>query len=307
MSSEPSEQNATSSVKEDPTYLELHAYSGATKHMGGLNTTKELSERCGIDEHTYLLEVGCGTGATARYLAQKLGCRVMGVDIRQSMIDQARERAARAGVENKVEFRVADATDLPFGDATFDVVLVESVTTFIEDKAAAIGEYARVVKPGGRVGLNEEIWHRTPVPPEIVEYVAFTWDVHAEIPTPEGWVELLKDAGLTVDVASPREYSPLTDLSEVARYGCRDFLHMLWRSAKLYFASPAFRKYMRERRRLPKGLWDYLGYALLVGRKKYSRRLGMSLAGRSRRVSQSTACPGIENRRPAHTALAGRL
>lgn len=42
---------------------------------------------------------------------------------------------------------------------------------------------------------------------------------------------------------------------------------MLWRSAKLYFTSAAFRKYMKDRRRLPKGIWDYLGYALLVGRK----------------------------------------
>jgi hypothetical protein len=42
---------------------------------------------------------------------------------------------------------------------------------------------------------------------------------------------------------------------------------MLGRSAKLYATSPAFRKYVKERRRLPKGIWDYLGYALLVGRK----------------------------------------
>ena len=266
----PDENNSgrgTRSVEEDPTYFELHAYSGATKHMGGLSTTKELIELCGIDERTHVLEVGCGTGATARYMAKKLGCRVMGVDIRPTMIEQARDRAARAHVSERAEFRVADATDLPFEDGTFDVVLVESVTTFIEDKAAAIGEYARVVKSGGCVGLNEEIWHKTPPPREIVEYAAQTWDVQAKIPTLEGWVVLLKASGLTVELASPRRFGPLTDFSELARYGCRDFLTLLWRSTKLYFTSPAFRQYMRERRRLPKGIWDYLGYALLVGRK----------------------------------------
>jgi len=257
----------TSSVEEAPTYLELHAYSGATKHMGGLSTTKELIGLCGVDEGSYVLEVGCGTGATSRYLAQKVGCRVLGVDIRPTMIEQARERAARAQVQDRAEFRVADATHLPFDEATFDVVLVESVTTFVVDKAAAIREYARVVKPGGCVGLNEEMWHQIPVLPEIVEYTAQTWDVQAEILTLEGWVELLEASGLTVELASPRRYGPLTDLSEVARYGCRDFFTMLGRSAKLYATSPAFRKYMRERRRLPKGIWDYLGYALLVGRK----------------------------------------
>jgi SAM-dependent methyltransferase len=260
-------QQQTPSVETDPTYLELHAYSGATKHMGGLSTTKELVELCGITESSYVLEVGCGTGATARYLAQKVGCRVLGVDIRPSMIDQARERAARGGVEERVEFRVADATALPFDGGTFDVVLVESVTTFIQDKAAAIREYARILKPGGCVGLNEELWHQKPVPPEIVEYVAFTWDVRAEIPTLQGWEELLKASGLIMELASPRRYGPLTDFTELARYGCRDFFTMLRRSLRLYLTSPAFRKYMRERRRLPKGIWDYLGYALLVGRK----------------------------------------
>jgi len=257
MPAETNGQSTAPSVEQDPTYLELHAYTGATKHMGGLSTTKELLRLCGIEEDTYVLEVGCGVGATARYMAQKLGCRVMVVDIRPSMIERAQERAARAKVEDRVEFKVADATDLPFEDASFEVVLVESVTTFIEDKAAAIGEYARVLKTGGRVGLNEEIWHQTPVPPEIVEYTAHTWDVQAEILTLEGWVDLLKTAGLSVTTASARMYGPLTDMSELARYGCRDFLTMLWRSTK----------YMKDRRRLPKGIWDYLGYALLVGRK----------------------------------------
>lgn len=256
----------TPGVEEEPTYLELHAYTGATKHMGGLTTTKELISLCGIDESKYVLEVGCGVGATACYLARKIGCRVLAVDIRPSMIERARARAAREGVEHRVEFRVADATDLPLEDETFDVVLVESVTTFIEEKAAAIREYASVLKPGGCVGLNEEIWHKTPVPPEIVQYTAHTWDVQAEILTLEGWVELLKGSELTVDLASPRRFSALTDLSEIARYGCRDFLTMLWRTAKLYLTSSAFREYMKGRQRLPKGIWDYLGYALFVGR-----------------------------------------
>jgi arsenite methyltransferase len=268
MSSETGEQKATPSVEEDPTYFELHAYTGATKHMGGLSTTKELIELCSIDEDTYVLEVGCGVGATACYMAKKLGCRVLGVDIRPSMIERAKERASRERVEDRVEFRMADATDLPFEDATFDVVLVESVTTFIDDKASAIREYARVAKPGGCVGLNEEIWLKTPPPQEMVDYAARTWDIHIEIVTLDRWVDLLEASGLKVTLASPRTFEAMTNVSELARYGCRGFLTMLWRTTKLYFTSAAFRKYMRDRRqRLPKGIWDYLGYALLVGRK----------------------------------------
>ena len=256
------------SVEEDPTYFELHAYTGATKHMGGLNTTKELIELCGIDEGMYVLEVGCGVGATACYMAKNLGCRILGVDIRPSMVERARERANRERVEDRVEFRVADATDLPFEDDFFDVVLVESVTTFIEDKAAAIGEYARVARPGGCVALNEEIWLKTPPLDEIVEYAAITWEIHTDIVTLDNWVELLEASGLDVTVSSSRTFGAMTNVSELARYGCRGFLTLLWRTTKLYFSSSAFRKYMMERRRrLPKGIWDHLGYALLVGRK----------------------------------------
>lgn len=142
MSGETGAHRATPGVEDDPTYFELQSFTGATKHMGGLRTTKELIELCGIDEESFVLEVGCGVGATATYMAKEIGCRVMAVDIRPSMIERAKERAARERVEERVEFRVADATDLPFENASFEAVLVESVTTFIDDKAAAVGEYA---------------------------------------------------------------------------------------------------------------------------------------------------------------------
>ena len=191
MSTEKGAHRATPSVEADPTYFEFHAYIGATKHMGGLSATKELIGLCGIGEDTYVLEVGCGVGATACYMAERLGCRTLGVDIRPSMIQRANERAKRERVRDRIEFGVADATDLPFEDATFDVVLAESVTTFIDDRPSAIEEYARVVKPGGCVGLNDEIWLKTPPPQEIVDYAAKTWDIHTEIFTLDRWMDLL--------------------------------------------------------------------------------------------------------------------
>jgi arsenite methyltransferase len=236
--------------------------------MGGISTTKELIEPCGIEEDTYVLEVGCGVGATAYYMVKKLGCRVLGVDIRPSMIERANERANREHVQDRVEFRVADATDLPFEDVTSDVVLVESVTTFIEDNASAIRECARVVMPGGCVGLNDEIWLKTPPPQEMVDYAAKTGDIHTEIFTLDRWVDLLKASGLKVTLASPRPFGAMPNVSELARYCSPGFLTMLWRTTKLYFTSYAFRQYMMARWRLPKGIWDYLGYALLVGRKR---------------------------------------
>lgn len=117
------------------------------------------------------------------------------------------------------------------------------------------------------MGLNEEIRLKTPPPQEIVDYAAKTWDIHTEIDPLERWVELLEASGLEITLASRRTFGILTNVSETARYGCRDFITLLWRTTKLYFTSASFRQYMRKRGRLPRGIWDYLGYALLVGRK----------------------------------------
>jgi cyclopropane fatty-acyl-phospholipid synthase-like methyltransferase len=74
-------------------YLRVQAYWGVTKHFGGLNATEELVVACHIDKDKFVLEVGCGTGLTASYLAKRYGCRVVGVDLSEQMIDVARRKA----------------------------------------------------------------------------------------------------------------------------------------------------------------------------------------------------------------------
>jgi arsenite methyltransferase len=255
--------------KPDLSYFGLQAYIGTTKHMGGQDTTRRLLAACPIDADTYVLEVGCGAGATTSYLAREVGCRVMGVDLRESMVALARERVAREGVQGRVEFRVANALDLPFEDNQFDVVLCESVATFIEDKARVARELARVVRPGGYVGLNEEVWLRTPPPKEVVSYVRRTWDIEAETPTTEQWVALLEDTGLEV-TAETFAFDARRESTQMRRYRPRDMLRMVYRTLALYLRSGEFRRYMKGRGRMPKGLFEYWGYALFVGRKRGS-------------------------------------
>ena len=85
----------------------MQAYAGTTKHMGGFETTREMIRLCHIGADSVVLEVGCGVGATACYLARTFGCRVAGVDLRASMIARSRERARKEHVEDRVEFWVA--------------------------------------------------------------------------------------------------------------------------------------------------------------------------------------------------------
>jgi arsenite methyltransferase len=264
---EGSEPSLEEIVELEPTYLELQAYVGTTKHMGGLSATEELVELCHISAGTYVLDVGCGVGATACYIAQRYGCRVVGVDISERMIEGAKQRAGRDDVEDQVEFRVADAQDLPFEDALFDAVLVESVIAFIQEKERVIGEVARVAKQGAYVGLNEVAWIKTPVPRELVESIVRIWEVDADIPTPEDWERLMQGSGLRDIVARTYRFSVRREFSEFRRYRFRDFWRMLTAALSLYVRSSAFRKYMKGRQRLPKGIWEYLGYGMYVGRR----------------------------------------
>lgn len=252
--------------RSDPeiSYFELQAYIGTTKHLGGFDTTQELIAKCQIDGHTYVLEVGCGVGATTCYLAKQYGCRVMGVDLREAMIANANERAGREGIEGLVEFRVADAQSLPFDEAMFDVVFCESVATFIEDKQLVASEFARVVKPGGRVGLNEEVWLKPP-PDGIAAKVRSLWGIEPDIPTVADWLAWLQRAGLKGVEHTVYAFDARREATQVKRYRFRDFWLMFSRTLGLYLRSASFREYMKGRQRAPKDLFEYFGYVLLVG------------------------------------------
>jgi arsenite methyltransferase len=247
-------------------YFELQAYVGTTKHMGGFETTQELIELCHIGKDTYVLDVGCGAGATASYLAKTYGCRVVGVDLREAMVALSTERAQKQGVADLIEFRVADAQELPFDDATFDAVLCESVATFIGDKQQVVDEFARVVKPGGYVGFNEEIWLKEPTP-EVVGRVKEMWPVKSNVPTAEGWEALLKGAGLQDVIVKAYKVDARREATQVKRYTSGDMFRMFWRTLVLYVKSAEFRAYMKRQRRFPKKVFEYFGYVVLTGRR----------------------------------------
>ena len=142
-------------MKSQQTFFDFAAEVGLTKHIGGLEATEALLELCHISKGKYVLDVGCGAGVTPVFIAKRYGCKVIGIDISEGMVEKSKERAKRERVTDRVKFRVADAQDLPFDDNIFDAVITESVTAFPEDKQKAVNEYVRVTKPGGYIGLNE--------------------------------------------------------------------------------------------------------------------------------------------------------
>jgi arsenite methyltransferase len=117
-------------------------------HPGGERLTLRLAELAGIGPGDRVLDVACGSGATALLLARELGCETVGVDLGARAI----ERAPR---HPRARFLVGDAEELPLPDASFDVALSECSLCTFPDKPRAVAEMARVVRPGGRIAIAD--------------------------------------------------------------------------------------------------------------------------------------------------------
>jgi len=92
------------------------------------------------------LEIGCGAGFVSAHVARTYGMNVVATDSDQQMLDIARKKN---GSESKVSFSIADASALPFGEATFDLVIAQNVLHHVPDWRKATDEVARVLRPGG--------------------------------------------------------------------------------------------------------------------------------------------------------------
>jgi ubiquinone/menaquinone biosynthesis C-methylase UbiE len=128
---------------------------GDSFHPGGLRLTARLGERLGLGLSIRVLDVASGKGESAISLAQRFGCEVVGIDFGPENVKEAGERAASAGVSRLVTFREGDAEHVKFPEAAFDAVICECAFCTFPDKSAAVSEFARVLKPGGRVGLSD--------------------------------------------------------------------------------------------------------------------------------------------------------
>jgi arsenite methyltransferase len=123
---------------------------GDTLRPGGLDLTAHAAALAGIRTHHRVLDVGCGKGTTAVYLAQQYACSVTGIDLSVPMIMSSRARAAEKGLAGKISFLLADGENLPFNDGSFDAVMCECALSLMPHQEQAAREIQRVLKPQGR-------------------------------------------------------------------------------------------------------------------------------------------------------------
>src|SRR4030081_2398796 len=163
-------------------------------HPGGRAATDELIRRGDFQAGQRLLDVGCGVGTTAIRIARGFGATVTAVDIAPLMLERTADHVYRAGLSEQIAVEDGDICRLRFADRSFDRVVAEAVTMFV-DRPRAARELVRVCKPGGRVLATEFYW-RKPPSPEARHLFLDVVCPGMQFDSLEDWVRLYTAAGL---------------------------------------------------------------------------------------------------------------
>jgi SAM-dependent methyltransferase len=120
--------------------------------------SNDIPKTLNLAEDSFALEIGCGSGGYALYLAQKVGCRIVGLDINAPGVHNANQLAVARSLASKVRFEQCDASQkLPFDDNTFDAVFSNDVLCHLPGRPAVLSEIFRVLKPGGQILFSDAL------------------------------------------------------------------------------------------------------------------------------------------------------
>ncbi len=115
----------------------------------------ELASEVRPARAAHVLDLGSGLGGPSRYLAATFGCHVTGIDLSPAFVDAATFLAVRAGLGKSVNYACARVEELPFNDASFDIVWTQHVAMNVADRAAMYREAYRVLRPGGIMAIYD--------------------------------------------------------------------------------------------------------------------------------------------------------
>ena len=165
-------------------------------HFGGLAATDALARHAKINQSTHVLDLCCGLGGPARYLAYHHGCRVTGVDMNTDRLAGAVRLTERTKLQDRVLFHHANALQTGLADETFDVIVSQEAFCHIPDKKTLIGECVRLLKPGGRI-VYTDILARNSMTNEIRSRLENEM-VFSELSTLEQYCHLLEEKSCQV-------------------------------------------------------------------------------------------------------------
>lgn len=176
---------------------------GDSFHPGGLSLTARLGERLALQPGMRILDVASGKGESAIFLARRFGCEVIGVDFGPDNVGYASAQAATAQAGHLVSFVQGDAERLDFAAASFDAVICECAFCTFPDKPSAAREFARVLRPAGRLGVTD-LTRTGPLPNELEGLLAWISCIADARPVSE-YLAFLQTAGFAITTIEPHD------------------------------------------------------------------------------------------------------
>ena len=199
-------------------------------HARGLPATVELADRLPIKAGQHIVDIGCGLGGPARYMAKRFQCNVSGLDITESFVEVANKLTLLLRMEQQVKIEHGDGQRLPYPDSAFDGAYTQHVTMNVADRPAFFAEAYRVLKPGASFALTEHGLGPTGSP-----HYPLPWSSDgsgAHLVTPSETRAILEEAGfeaIVVEDTGPKYLATYKKAIEKAEKGALPLLgiHLL--------------------------------------------------------------------------------
>jgi SAM-dependent methyltransferase len=249
-------------LDDDPSVIpRYHVVAEATHELQNPTSPEKillLGERLGLGPDSRVLDIASGRGGPALLLGKAFGCRVHGVEIEPAFQAVAVERAAAAGLSDRLSFELGDGAKATFEHASFDAALCLGASFVFGSLADTVDALAPAVSPSGHVAVGEPFWRRLPLPDDYE-------DRDEPWTTLEGTVVVFETSGLpVVSVIGSSD-------DDWERY---ETLH--WQAVESWLeANPDYadtpeirRRHERHKRDYLRYRRDYLGWAIFVGRKR---------------------------------------
>ncbi len=260
MSTAPTNDTARPDVARLDPYAFLAVLGKRVIHPGGRRATEEVVGFADFSRGQRILDIGCGVGTTAVEVARRFDATVTAADVSALMLARARANVARAGLADRVSVEEADILALPYPDGSFDRVVAEAVTMFV-DRPQVAAELVRVCRPGGRVLATEFCWRRPPTPQAREVFLGQVCP-GLQFDTVEEWTALYERAGLTGVRVATGPFEMMTPCGFLADEGAAHALRVF--AAAL---TPArLRKMAWLMPRMTRAV-PYLGYVVVAGTK----------------------------------------
>jgi glycine/sarcosine/dimethylglycine N-methyltransferase len=179
-------------------HLGLFSSPRESLRLAMARSNERIASDIGLGDEHEVLDVGCGFGALARYLAQEHGCRVTATNIAERELQWGRELTRRAGLADKVALEWADYHELPYDEASFDYYFSQEAFLHAADKPLVLSEAHRVLRPDGKLVFTD-ILVRKGTPEAIQERI------HERLKTSDIWDasdyrKALSELGFTIEV-----------------------------------------------------------------------------------------------------------